>query len=285
MLPFTLYAFYSVFFYIQKAEEKFNAYFSAYHPEIPLLQSRMTINPDPLLLKKYVNELTFLHLLIYFGMSFYLILRTYKRENLFFFSGTNKPLSWLRNFTLLLLILILIKTFTMISYIKDLGDYINASYFAVLIYSVSFSVIKQSVFFSEGPFFRIRKYEKSSLTEEMKKKTLKKLNGVMEEQKPYLDYSISLPRLAKSLGISPNHLSQILNESLKKNFFEYIADYRIKEAQKILSDPTNLNVMIEEIAERVGYNSKSAFNTAFKKHNGITPSKFRALQTGSAKKV
>jgi AraC-like DNA-binding protein len=280
MLPFILYTLYSILFFIQGPAEKYNAYISAYYPEEPHLQSITTINPDPLLLKHYVNELFFLHLFIYSVMIVYLIFHAYKKEKIPFLSRTNIAHSWIRNFILLLLLMLIIIFVVKISSVKDLGDYIIASCSAVLIYSISFSIIGRSDFFSERVFSRIRKYEKSPLTEEMKQKILEKLKKVMEEEKPYLDYSFSLPSLARSIGASPHHLSQVLNESLNHNFFSYTATYRIEEAKRILSIPANINLMIEEIAEMVGYNSKSAFNNAFKKLTGMTPSQFKEMKTG-----
>ena len=97
----------------------------------------------------------------------------------------------------------------------------------------------------------------------------------MEEEKPYLESAFSLSSLAKRLSVSSHTLSQILNQSLQKNFFEYIAKYRIDAAKEMLTNPQMGNIVIEDIAERVGYNSKSAFNNAFKKLTGMTPSEFR----------
>ena len=101
------------------------------------------------------------------------------------------------------------------------------------------------------------------------------LEQVMKDEKPFLENSFSLPFLAKRINTSSHYLSQVLNDCLKKNFFEYTAEYRIKEAQKILFNPQYNHIMMEEIAEEVGYNSKSAFNKAFKKQTGLTPSEFR----------
>ncbi len=97
----------------------------------------------------------------------------------------------------------------------------------------------------------------------------------MSTEKPFLNASFSLPGLAKRLAVSPHHLSQILNEKLGQSFFDYTAIYRIKEAQQLLVSPEHAHIKIEEIAEMVGYNSKSAFNTSFKKIVGQTPSQFR----------
>ncbi|MCG8492199.1 MAG: helix-turn-helix domain-containing protein, partial [Sneathiellales bacterium] len=67
------------------------------------------------------------------------------------------------------------------------------------------------------------------------------------------------------------------NEKLGLSFFELLATYRVEEAKEILNSEMGKKLTIEEIAERVGYNSKSAFNTAFKKITSQTPSSFRDL--------
>jgi YesN/AraC family two-component response regulator len=104
---------------------------------------------------------------------------------------------------------------------------------------------------------------------------LKKLMEVMDHDKPYLKPDFSLPDLAKQVNVSVHTLSQVINEGLQKSFFEMTAAYRIEEAKKLLK--SQLNFKIEEIAEQVGYNSKSSFNTSFKKITGKTPSEFRSL--------
>ena len=96
----------------------------------------------------------------------------------------------------------------------------------------------------------------------------------MSEQKPFLKTEFSLPDLAQQLGTSVHTLSQTINERLGKSFFEMVAEYRVGEAKKLLKDQPNIKV--EEIAEQVGYNSKSSFNTVFKKLTGSTPSEFRS---------
>jgi YesN/AraC family two-component response regulator len=85
----------------------------------------------------------------------------------------------------------------------------------------------------------------------------------------------SLSELAKRIGVSPHHVSQVMNEKLNKNFFELLAYYRVEEAKKILSNDKKNKLTVEEISEMVGYNSKTAFNNAFKKLSGKTPSEFR----------
>jgi len=68
-------------------------------------------------------------------------------------------------------------------------------------------------------------------------------------------------------------LSQIINESKNINFYDYVNSYRISEAKDLLS--SNCDKTILEILYEVGFNSKSAFNTAFKKFTSVTPSKYK----------
>ena len=98
----------------------------------------------------------------------------------------------------------------------------------------------------------------------------------MEEQKPYLQPGFSLQSLAKLLKVQPHHLTQTLNENLGTSFFELTAQYRIAEAQALLRHLDTRDLTIEDIAERVGYLSKSAFNAAFKKQTGMTPTGWRS---------
>jgi AraC-like DNA-binding protein len=120
-----------------------------------------------------------------------------------------------------------------------------------------------------------KKYEKSSLPERDRKHHLQKLLKHMEVEKPYLNPDVSLHSLAQQTSISPHHLSQIVNESLHRNFFDFVNGYRIKEAQRLLADPSYEHWTLLAILYEIGFSSKSAFNVAFKKHTGVTPSQFR----------
>jgi AraC-like DNA-binding protein len=97
----------------------------------------------------------------------------------------------------------------------------------------------------------------------------------MQEERPFLGRLFSLKSLSRIAGIPPGQLSQLLNESFQQSFFEFTRNYRINEARRLLSDRDNSLINIEEIANRVGYNSKSAFNKAFLSITGETPLSFK----------
>ena len=122
------------------------------------------------------------------------------------------------------------------------------------------------------PFSGI-KYKNSRLTDSEKKKYIEDLDYLLSSKKPYLNSSLTLNDLAKLINIPSRTLSQIINESKKMNFYDYINSYRINEAKDILSSSPGKTIL--EILYEVGFNSKSAFNTAFKKYTGLTPSKFK----------
>lgn len=99
-----------------------------------------------------------------------------------------------------------------------------------------------------------------------------KIQRLMEEQAVYKDPNLTLPKLAKKLNISPHLLSQLLNDNLNKRFSQFINEYRIDEAKRLLH--ANHHLKMEAIAEQCGFNSNSTFYTAFKKFTGTTPAKY-----------
>ncbi|PLW94555.1 MAG: hypothetical protein C0591_12610 [Marinilabiliales bacterium] len=102
-----------------------------------------------------------------------------------------------------------------------------------------------------------------------------KLDNYMEVQEPYIDPSLSLYELAKGLELSSLELSVFLNKQLGKNFFDFINEYRINKAKEMLEDHGKNKLTVLEILYDVGFNSKSSFNTAFKKNTGFTPTEYR----------
>ena len=96
----------------------------------------------------------------------------------------------------------------------------------------------------------------------------------VSENKPYLNPDLSLRDLAKQINVHPNHLSWILNKSIGKNFNEFINHYRIEAFKSIAKDPENTSLTIEGLAYESGFNSKTVFNTYFKKETGLTPGQF-----------
>lgn len=108
-----------------------------------------------------------------------------------------------------------------------------------------------------------------------------KIQSHMQTEKPYLATILTLEQLANQLGVAPRTLSQVINRHFKRNFFEFINEYRVDEAKVQLSNPENSKVTMLELMGNCGFNSKATFNTFFKKIVGSTPSQYRSKVLGN----
>ena len=117
-----------------------------------------------------------------------------------------------------------------------------------------------------------QKYKTSALDKEQATLIATKIKQAMERDHVYLNANLSLPQLAKHVNSATNYISQTLNEQLNSNFFDYINRYRVMHAKKSLVES---NSTVTEIAMNAGFNSKSAFYSAFKKYVGQTPIQYR----------
>ena len=147
---------------------------------------------------------------------------------------------------------------------------------AALIYGISYVALRQPEIFS-GPLFlkNAPKYEKSALSPVRADAYLSRLLHAMASEKLFTNSALKLQELALKLNIPPHHLSQTINEKLGQNFFDFLNQYRVEEAKKLLADPGRQAYTILSLALEVGFNNKASFNTAFKKITGMTPSQFR----------
>ncbi|ORT51155.1 hypothetical protein ST37_07335 [Vibrio sp. qd031] len=118
----------------------------------------------------------------------------------------------------------------------------------------------------------VNKYERSALSSDQAQRIADKINATMEQEQLHLDSSLSLHKLARHVAISPNYISQTLNETMGTNFFDFVNRWRIETAKpKIIENKESvLNVALE-----VGFNARSSFYKAFKKETGKTPTEFR----------
>lgn len=119
------------------------------------------------------------------------------------------------------------------------------------------------------------KYTQSLLSGIDTAKIDEQLSVLMETDSVYRDSEYSLNSLSAALGLTRNQLSQHLNLNHKKNFKTYMNGYRIREAKQLLLDNNNYTVL--DIAYRVGFNSKSSFNSVFYKFTRMTPTDFRVM--------
>ncbi|RCW30356.1 AraC family transcriptional regulator [Marinilabilia salmonicolor] len=103
-------------------------------------------------------------------------------------------------------------------------------------------------------------------------------NTIMEYltlQKPYLNPDYSLEQMARDLNITRQNISLVINESIGKNFFQLINEFRVEEFKQLVIDPKLSHITLLGLAFDAGFNSKSSFNRIFKEFSGETPSSFK----------
>ncbi|WP_331350835.1 helix-turn-helix domain-containing protein [Cellvibrio sp. UBA7671] len=118
------------------------------------------------------------------------------------------------------------------------------------------------------------KYTNSPLDEGIRRRIKTKLFAAMENEKLYTQPGFSLKQLSEQLRESPHYLSQVINQDLQTNFYEWVNSYRINAAKQALLTYPDKTILT--IAEDAGFNSKSTFNTAFRQQTQMTPSEYRA---------
>ena len=96
----------------------------------------------------------------------------------------------------------------------------------------------------------------------------------LQKEQPYLDPNVSLRSLAAQINLHPNQLSWLINERMGKNFSEFINHYRVEAFKQLAHDPKNAHITLIGLAYESGFNSKTVFNTYFKKETGLTPRQF-----------
>ncbi len=121
-------------------------------------------------------------------------------------------------------------------------------------------------------------YKRSTLKEKEAEVYLENLLNYFEKEKPYLNGQLNLADLSEYLNISVHHLSQIINERLGKRFFDFVNEYRVQEVKTRLSNAKHEQYTLLSIAYDSGFNSKSCFNSTFKKITGFTPSQYLKQQ-------
>ncbi len=113
--------------------------------------------------------------------------------------------------------------------------------------------------------------KKTHFTDEVQQELLNKILAVMENTAIICDPKFSVNKLAELIQSNQNYVSQVINHALKKNFRSFLNSYRIREAQRIFSEPDIARYTIESVALQVGFKSQSTFNSTFKEITGVSP--------------
>ena len=208
-------------------------------------------------------------------------------ENFSYNKGIN--LRWLRHGILMIGFMFLVATIVFVSR-ESINmtypfnpEYIFYSIIIAFIFYIGYSGIKHENIFTSNPALvhvtsgekpTAGKYSHSGLKADLATELHENLLQIMEKEKPYLDPRLTLTGLALKLDITPNQLSQVINQHEKVNFHDFVNRYRVEEFIRLASGNRKFSLLA--IALDAGFNSKSSFNHIFKKCKGITPSKYLA---------
>ncbi len=118
------------------------------------------------------------------------------------------------------------------------------------------------------------KYTRSGLSGDQLEQYRVLLSATMTGAEPFLNNDLTIEELAHTTGIPRHHLSQVINDQFGMNFYDYINTYRVEKAKALLHSPRYRDQTILSLAFEAGFNSKTTFNTVFKKSTGLTPSQF-----------
>lgn len=233
--------------------------------------------------------LVILPISIYWFLAYRKLMQHQRHIRLFSSSLENIDLAWLRNLLWGLAGMILIFMNEIINISPILARFSPILY-GFSAYYLAYFALKQGEIFAEKPQEIL---EIKTLIEESEEPTIVKkqlladeqlqvlkntLIKLMEDGKPYLDSTLSLSKLAQQMQLSTHELSYLINEGFEGNFFSFINRYRVEESKRILMTPQYQHLSMVGIAFEAGFNSKTAFNTAFKKMVGVSPTEFQKLK-------
>ena len=242
----------------------------------------------------WMNQLTLFIHIAFASLAFYIFHK--KSSDLpFYYSDPGRVrLNWLKHFLIGMLgtiILSGISFYAKIYQIEFLGSIYPSNFIllVIMVYWMGYRLIQDPTVFTvselrteataampevEEEIASDVKYQKSGVSTAELDKYARDLQTLMETKKPYLNSNLTINDLCADLFLKRHLLSQVINTVFKKNFFEFINDYRIKEFKQQVLKESNSHLSILGIALECGFNSKATFNSAFKKAEGVTPSEY-----------
>ena len=188
-------------------------------------------------------------------------------------------LKWLRN--LILGMAVIWFTVLVANFMGDVeGSNLVFAVAVLFVFLVGYKGSRQGTIFTDDlqkPLTKVAgaKYQKSSLTQDLAETYLEQLTVYIEEEKPFLESRLTLPQLASQLEMNPNYLSQVINDKLNQNFYDFINGHRVNEFKERVQADTNNRYTLLAHAHESGFSSKSSFNEVFKKLEGMTPSEYQ----------
>lgn len=220
--------------------------------------------------------------LLYSILAFIKI-RKHQKQILAFSSNTQGiNLNWLEYILVQVLILTIIVLFYNIFFNDQAPNILVNSIQLITVFVIAYFSLRQKEIYPSRKEELIIENNSAETNQERKKllpddeltSMMKKLKSIMADQKPHLDCDLNLLKLAKLLTITPHQLSYVINVGFDENFFQFVNRHRVETARELLREDDSNTTMLA-IAFDSGFNSKTSFNTTFKKITGHTPSEYR----------
>ena len=211
------------------------------------------------------------------------------KNNVKLFSSSSQPIDlwWLRY----LLIGLALMVFLWLNTILGIGVISSITPFGYLfaVYFIAYFSLKQEEIFAfdNKSVIEIKEIIREEETKTPPKQPRipdsefglqkQKLENLMSFEKPFLNPTLGLPDLAARVKVTSHDLSYLINEGFGENFYQFVNRYRVEEAKRLLHSKEHQHLNMLGIAYESGYNSKTTFNTTFKKLTGLSPSEYQQL--------
>lgn len=228
-----------------------------------------------------VFSILFIQCFLYLGVSFIEMLKHQKLLQLITSNKAERDLKWLKYFLLVIAVLLGLWILEIVFFKTFAGAEMSWGYLLGC-YFLGYHAVRQKEIF---PFasqdlqdiHEIMQEDESLVhsTSSFDPDQKERLIQLIENEKPYLDPELSLPKLAKMMNCGTHELSSLINRGFERNFYQLINAYRIEESKRLLLDERLSHLNILAIGLEAGFNSKTTFNTTFKNHTGISPLEYR----------
>ncbi|SNZ00761.1 helix-turn-helix domain-containing protein [Flagellimonas pacifica] len=226
------------------------------------------------------------HVLIYIFLCF-LEVRRYKRvikDNYSRLEWLN--VGWLHWVFIIFSLIVLVDITQFVAFFLKLNTYFleNAVFLLMLaainlLYFYGFTTSRNPFGYSKDDLefsASLTSRNRINTTLEENKELIDRLEAHLLRRESFKNFNLTIATLANEIGIPKRKLSELINDHYDQNFVDFINTYRINRAKERFMNPQSPNETILEVLYEVGFNSKSSFNTAFKKKTGITPSEFKS---------
>lgn len=225
----------------------------------------------------------FIFMIVYLVKIIRFITKVKKEAENNFSSMTHRTLSWLRIACLLLLFTFLFPILDEIEpSLEESTYYAEAIINSVAVFWLAINGYKQTVVLNLQNSQQAAPANSEPDKEQVKvipleadKKRFQTLEALISDKALYKRQELTLAELAEEAGIHQKQLSFLINQFAGKNFFNFINEYRVREAQELLIDKDYGHLSFLGIAFEAGFNSKATFNASFKKVTGLTPRQYK----------